>query len=58
MKHLFVLTLRGTLHLETNMASGTLEDVQTGEEFSFGSAMDLLSLLEQIVRMATSESCL
>ncbi len=39
------LTIRDTMHLETNIASGTLEDVQIGQELNFQSVMELLSLL-------------
>lgn len=54
MKQLFVLTIRDSIHLTKNLASGTLEDVQTGQESSFQSAMELLTLLERIVAIARS----
>ena len=54
MKHVFVLTIRNAIHVKTKRVSGTLEDAQTGQEFSFGSVKELLTLVEQIVTMATS----
>lgn len=48
MKHLFVLAIRDVVSLESNKAKGQLENVETGEEISFNSALELMTLLERI----------
>lgn len=45
-KQVFVLTIRDAIHFRGNLASGTLEDVQTGQESGSRSGIDLLSLPE------------
>jgi hypothetical protein len=48
MKRLFVLSLKGGVDLSLDVATGCIEDVETGEEYIFHAVSELIQRLRYI----------